>query len=276
MKILQRGSMLLAFSFVMVDPALMSFAAAATKPMPGKSSTPAKKEMSKEEKEVYAAMRRIHEVPIPVEERIRQMVMMAEKGDSFSIKVLKLLGDTPDSSGLQVAAINSLGHVRNPDEQKSVIAYLEKKWEDPNIAVRCAAINGYSLILNGAAVPRITNTLKEYRTKKVTREELEEVRKTSVRALSQIGTPESTKTLQSEMNWLGRNLHESLLDYGSQLGEGLQRVGSTETRATILVYLERLKTSLPQNPGYKEMFEEKIVEARKLAGVDKKVPQKKK
>lgn len=245
---------------------------AATKPATKKTTGTGseKKQMSKEEQEVYVAMRKIHEIPIPVEERVRQMVMMAEKGDAFSIKVLKLLGDTPDSSGLQLAALNSLGHVRNPEELKSVISYLEKKWEDPDIGVRCAAINGYSLLVNEKAVPKISSTLKDYRTKKVTREELESVRAVSVSALAQIGSPEAVKVLQGEMNWLGRNMHESLLDYGSQLGQALNRHNTVETRATILVYLERLKANLPSNPGYKEMFEEKIVEAKALAGVQSK------
>jgi hypothetical protein len=243
---------------------------AATKPASKKTAGTEKKQMTKEEQEVYAAMRKIHEVPIPVEERVRQMVMMAEKGDAFSVKVLKLLGDTPDSSGLQLAAINSLGHVRNPEEIKAVSEYLAKKWESPDIGVKCSGISGYALLNNAAAVTKIGDNLREYRTKKVEREELEQVRAVSVRALDQIGSTEAIKILQGEMNWLGRNMHESLLDYGSQLGQALNRVGTTETRATILVYLERLKANLPSNPGYKEMFDEKIAEAKTLAKVESK------
>jgi hypothetical protein len=227
-------------------------------------------DLARNEPQVYADARQFHEMTLSVEERANLMIQHAQRGDPHWIKVLRALGDMDDSSRLNISAILALGRVQQPEMAKEAESYLKQKLYHPNLEIRCAAIESYGWLLKDGAVTELTSIVKRYRLAgNYTREESDAVRFTTAKVLGGIGSPKAIEVLKSELKWLGRNVEETLVDYGSVVVKELGRIGTIEARESILTYADQIAKTSPENPFDRDIFKKKVDEARKIAGKKK-------
>jgi hypothetical protein len=214
-----------------------------------------------------AEVRKFNEVPLPIEERVRQMEELARKGDVFSVEVLFALVNTPNSSGLNLAALSSLGLVQNPDTANRVVEFLKRRIKDETWENRAVALKGYVRLAGDKALPVLGDLLKEIR-KEPLAEQTRQLRSAAVESLALLGTEGAAKLLVSELAWVGEKPDERNLEYGAQIIDSLTRLAPPDYLKDVSHYAAALEANIPENSYEKESFERKIKELKKIIALE--------
>lgn len=216
---------------------------------------------------IEAEVRRFNEVPLPIEERVRQMEDLARKGDVFSVEVLFALANSSNSSGLNLAALSSLGLVQNPETANRVNEFLKRKIKDEVLENRAIALRGYIKLGGEKVLPDVMALLIEMR-KDPLGEETRQLRSAAIESLTSLGSDGASKILSSELAWIGEKPDERNLEYGSLLVDSLCKLSPPNYVKDISQYLTSLEANIPQNSYEKESFEQKLKELKRVVALE--------
>lgn len=197
---------------------------------------------------------------VPLTERKEEIGRLAEKGDDEAIEALMALGDS--DSYLNFAAVEALGNIKNAAGKQRIVNYLSGKLAAQDLKVLSAAIRSYGELRGGQAVPELAELIRRNRVREDGFEYM--VLTAAVRTLRRIGSRDAVPILSEELE---RSEQKGWsLEYGSELVEALDAIGSEESRKALLAYAERLSARVPDDPLAGTYFRQKISEAEAAAG----------
>jgi HEAT repeat protein len=204
---------------------------------------------------VGTAVQRLSRDSIPVKQRLAEIAHLARAGDDAGARTLMLLGDR--RTYLNWAAVEALAEVPSP----RVAEYLDRKLDDADARVVCAAIGSFARVRGMHALPRLAAVLKANRKRSDGHEDV--VCTAAVEALAGIGSPEAIPILASELReTVGSSLH---YEYGSRIVGALRTIGNPAAVPALRTYIEALADEHARNadnPLGQTYIEEKIDEAR--------------
>jgi HEAT repeat protein len=202
--------------------------------------------------DVRAELERFKDTSRPVNQRRRDISILAKRGDDRSIEILMALGN--EKTYLNWAAVEALGQCLKPE----VTEYLKGKLEAKEKRVMCAAIRSYARHMGEAAVPELADLLKKNRTRPDGWEV--QVQSEIVKVMAGLNDPKTVPVLAEE---LGRFKESNWdLNYGSVVVAALGRVGTPDAHSAIKTYADGLTGMKPEDPLAKKHFEDKIAEAQ--------------
>ncbi len=202
--------------------------------------------------DVRAELARFKDTSRPLEQRRRDISILAKRGDARSIEILMALGD--ENTYLNWAAVEALGTCLQPE----VTAYLKGKLESSQTRVLSSALRAYARHMAEAAVPELTDLLKKNRTRPDGYEV--EVQSEIVKVLAMLRAPAAVPALSDELTRYKEDAWD--LEYGSVLVAALGRIGTPEARTAITAYADGLNGIKPEDPLGKKYFEDKIAQAQ--------------
>jgi hypothetical protein len=208
---------------------------------------------------IEAAIARVKDTAIPVEEREKELTEIGRRKDAEALDVLRAIGD--ERVYLNYAAVEAVGHFSGTPLQTAAGAYLKGKLANPDSQVLCAAIRAYARLLGEEAVPGLAEVLKNNRERPDGHEEI--VCTAAVNALRDVCSPAAVPALLVELERSEEKAWS--LEYGSQLLEALQKIGTPNGKAGAAAYAQRLSARIPDDPLAKAYFEKKIAEAQEIA-----------
>jgi hypothetical protein len=224
-----------------------------------------------DEEAVQAAVRLIHETPLPLVEREQQMLELALSGTDVAHKTLIALANTIDNSGVHILALRALGHTADPRFISETAEILLRKFKDQDVRVVAAAIASYGCLLDDNAISTLTKNLRYFRHQKPGNGRTLPVRAALVETLAAIATPQAIEVLVAELKWVRMGLNEGLLEHGESLISALAQVDFPHTRAAVADYVKQLeKKSHSENlkdPTEQKAFRQKTAKARRITGV---------
>jgi hypothetical protein len=207
-----------------------------------------------------SAIARFKDTSIPLETRRKEVASLAKKGDTTSLQTLMALGNA--HVYLSWAAVEELGAFSGQSDKPVVDAYLKEKLSSDDSQVMCAAIHGYLMLMGVDAVPVLAGLFDLNRERPDGYQEI--VCTALVKALEQTGSESAVPTLIAELKMADKANWS--LEYGSSVVKAIGRLKTDEGLAALLAYADTLESRKPEDKMARAYFEEKIKEARSLAG----------